>query len=413
MSSGASVAAGRKMPDGVAAPSLARGAVPLIGVRHLKFLDRHLRRLNKASAHPNRVLQYSDLLTLLLMGFFNPICRSLRCLEDYSQSSALAGQLSIEKACRSTLSDANRCLDATLLEPLIEDLRRRLPDLPRADRSLQKLLRQITIVDGSFFAVAADVAFALRRRRTGQEQDQRFVRLDLQYCCATGVPECVQVQGRGVSETSFALRHIEPGTIYVADRGIFSYAYVRRILQRDADLVLRIKKSIDFVATAERLGSAADRAAGVLADFEGHLAEVPELKLRLLSIADPHNPGHVVRLLTSLSRPSPRVIGQIYRWRWQIELFFRWLKVHAHFRHLISHSRNGLTLGFHVAVIAVLLMYMHTGRKVSKYAYNLLTLVATGQAQIEQILPILEARERERELDRQRLLRKQTQKTLS
>jgi hypothetical protein len=383
----------------------------LIGRKHLKFLRRHLQRLDKASSHPNRLLQYSDLLTLLLVGFFNPICRSLRSLEDYSQNPSLTGQLSIDKACRSTLSDANRCLDATLLEPLIEDLRRRLPDLPRTDRSLEKLLRQITIVDGSFFNVAADVAFALKRRPPGGEKDQRMVRLDLQYCCAGGVPECVAVHGKGVSETAFAMSKIEAETIYVADRGIFSYPYVRRIIDNDSDLVLRIKKSIDFVSTAERERSDQDRSAGVLGDFEGHLAEMPDLKLRLVVIADPNNPGHVVRLLTSLTRQPAHVIGQVYRWRWQIELFFRWLKVHAHFRHLMSHSQNGLTLGFHVAVIAVMLMYLHSGRKVSKYAYNLLTLVATGQATIEDILPILEARERERELDRQRLLRKRVQKT--
>jgi hypothetical protein len=94
-----------------------------------------------------------------------------------------------------------------------------------------------------------------------------------------------------------------------------------------------------------------------------------------------------------------------------IELFFRWLKVHAHFRHVISHSQNGLTLGFYVAVIGVLLMYLHSGRKVSKYAYNLLCMVAGGSATLADILPILERREREREVDRQRLARKQAEKT--
>ena len=110
---------------------------------------------------------------------------------------------------------------------------------------------------------------------------------------------------------------------------------------------------------------------------------------------------HWLPLITSLLDLPAHVIAQLYRWRWQIELFFRWLKVHANFRHLISHDRNGMTMGFYVAVIAVLLMYLHTRRPMSRYAYNLMAQVASGWASIEDILPILEARERECELQRQ------------
>jgi len=398
--------------DALAPREGASACVPdqLIGRKHLKLLQRHLRRLNRCTAHPNRVLQYADLLTLLLMGFFNPVCRSLRSLDDFSQSPHLREHLSLQRACRSTLSDANRALDGRLLEPLIEDLKSRLPDLAGRDRKLQKLLRQITIVDGSFFSVAANVAWALRRRKTWGEQDDRFVRLDLQYCCATGLPDSIEINGKGSGEVSAAKRHIQSGVIYVADRGIFSYDYVRQILQNGSDLVLRIKKSIDFVSTRQRPRSQQALAAGVLGDFEGHLEQMPDVKLRLVVIADESNPGHLIRLLCSLEQQPAEVIGQVYRLRWQIELFFRWLKVHAHFRHLISYSQNGLTLGFYVAVIAVLLMYLHSGRKVSKYAYNLLGLVAAGLARAEDILPILQAREREREMDRRRLARKRLQK---
>ena len=84
------------------------------------------------------------------------------------------------------------------------------------------------------------------------------------------------------------------------------------------------------------------------------------------------------------------VIGLPYRWRWKIELFFRWLKVHTHFRHLTSHSKNGVTSGFYIAVIGVLLIYLHTQRPVSKYAYAMLSLVASGQATLEDIVPILQ-----------------------
>ena len=71
----------------------------------------------------------------------------------------------------------------------------------------------------------------------------------------------------------------------------------------------------------------------------------------------------------------------------------------------MSHSKNGVAVGFHIAVIAVLLIYIHTQQPVSKYAYVMLGLVATGQATMEDILPILQRRERECQLDRLRRAR--------
>jgi hypothetical protein len=143
----------------------------------------------------------------------------------------------------------------------------------------------------------------------------------------------------------------------------------------------------------------------------GTAAGATEQMLREVVLFDEKNPGKPVRLLTSLRDVEPAIVGEVYRWRWQIELFFRWLKVHANFRHVISHSQNGLTLSFYVAVIGVLLMYLHTGRKVSKYAYNLLCLVAQGASTLAEIAPILEDREREKELERKRLARKRAEKT--
>ena len=61
----------------------------------------------------------------------------------------------------------------------------------------------------------------------------------------------------------------------------------------------------------------------------------------------------------------------------------------------MSHSENGVAVGFHIAVIAVLLIYIHTQKPVSKYAYVMLGLVATGQATTDDIIPILERRQRE------------------
>jgi len=390
----------------------------LIGKKYLAILDRHRKRLRKASDHPNRVLHYDDLLSLLLLGFFNPTLRSLRSLEDASTSPALQECLDVQRACRSTISDANACLDPQLLLPLIQDLQRRVPNLPRTDQQLQQLLQRSIAVDGSLFSVAGNVAWALRQRKPWSERtDDRFIRLDLRYCCARGTMEGLEINGRGTSETTAARRKIEKDKLYIADRGIFSYAYIQDLLEAEAEFVLRIKLSQNLEVLQERPLSPRQKAAGVICDrlvrLNPSTAAAPTQTLREVVIFDERHPDKPVRLLTNLLDVEAEMVGQVYRWRWQIELFFRWLKVHAHFRHLISHSQNGLTLGFYVAVIAVLLIYLHSGRKISKYAYNLLCLVAAGWASLEDILPVLERREREKELERKRLARKQAEKSLA
>jgi hypothetical protein len=89
-----------------------------------------------------------------------------------------------------------------------------------------------------------------------------------------------------------------------------------------------------------------------------------------------------------------------------IELFFRWLKVYAHFDHLLSESRPAVLLCFYVAVIGVLLSYLYTGARPSKYAFSLLGLVANGAATLVDIAPILAERERQIALARARLARR-------
>jgi IS4 transposase len=103
------------------------------------------------------------------------------------------------------------------------------------------------------------------------------------------------------------------------------------------------------------------RDAGVLSDRLVRLVgsdhrEPPDMVLREVVILPADDPENPVYLLTTLLDLDASVIGLLYRHRWQIELFFRWLKSYARFDHLISHDRDGALLSFYVAVIGVTLM---------------------------------------------------------
>ena len=127
-------------------------------------------------------------------------------------------------------------------------------------------------------------------------------------------------------------------------------------------------------------------------------------------IVSTDTPDSPVHLLTTLLDLDASVIGLLYRHRWQIELFFRWLKCYARFDHLISHSREGVLLNFYVAVMGVTLMYLHMGHRPSKYLFIMMGMVANGSATLEEIMPILRERERQSKMQRDRVARKRAEK---
>src|SRR6476620_822503 len=136
--------------------------------------------------------------------------------------------------------------------------------------------------------------------------------------------------------------------------------------------------------------TARDAEAGAVADELVELTgrDAPARTLRLVTNATTGRGGtpETIRLLTNLTDREvgpARVVGHIYRLRWQVELFFKWLKCWARMDHLLSASRRGITTQLYVAVIAVLLMHVQTGRRVSIYALAALGRVARGEQTVD------------------------------
>jgi hypothetical protein len=396
------------------------------GRDYVRTLRGYLGRLRCAYDHPNRVLFYDDVLVAYLLAFFNPTLRSLRCIEDASQLPGVNRFFDVDAVCRSTLSDANALFDPRHLQGLIDDLGRKLPNLKQQDAQLQSLLEQVVIADGSFFRLAADVAWAVHSSNqyrpgpgAGAKPGMGTARLNCQFCLRTGTPAGVSVNGSdGVGEGAAAAAFVPPAAgdaspIYLFDSGVFSFAYLQAILSAGHHLLCNLSATVKFTGLQDRPLTGRDREAGVVSDRAGRLTgsdtrTPPDAPLREVLVVYTARDGtsKTLRLLTDLLDLPAWAVAELYRHRWQVELFFRWLKVHANFRHLTSHSRNGVTLSFYVAVIAAMLMCLRTQKPLSLYGYNLMAMAAAGQGDVDDALPILERRERERQLERERLARK-------
>jgi hypothetical protein len=396
---------------------------PVIGGKYVWSLETLIRALRTEGAHGNRLLHLDDVLVCYLLAFFNPAIRSLRTIEDFSQTQQAQRFLTVDRIPRSTLSDFQRVADPALLEPIIallQDRARR--DLARPHTALPEALGQVLAVDGSFFAVAADIAWAFKKRggkssRGGRPR--RAARLDVHLDVASWLPQVVSVAD-GESEAEHAQGAIVPGAIHVYDRGIFSFDLVAAHELQGAHFVHRLReggpRTPRFEPDEDRPLTAEDRAAGVISDRFGHLAgserrAAPAQRLREVVLASPDQPGGTIRLLTDLMDVPAWIIGLIYGHRWQVELFFRWLKSCGRFRGIWCEERSGVLLQFYVALIGMLLMSLRTGLQPSKYALNLMGMVVAGTATWEEVQPILMRRAREREMERTRLARRRAERS--
>jgi hypothetical protein len=388
----------------------------LADVGAVSFLDAHLARLRVLPAHGNRKLHYDQLFLGLLLGFFNPVIRSLRLIEGCGDFN---GRLDLDRLARSTTADALATFDPGHLKPVIDDLSAKAGHLRRGDDSLRGIAQRIIAGDGTYLNTLADVAWALKqRRRDGRVQGQ--VRLNFQLDVANWTPQVVSVSGDDGSEPAAFAKDLLAGVLYVLDRNFVDFDFLRQLLAKANDFVLRVRGNAPAARTVRTLPvTAADAEAGVVSDevvtLTGRGAPAGEFRLVVIHAVNRKGEVEVIRLLTSLTDNGAvpaRLVGEIYRRRWQIELFFKWLKTWAGLDHLLSTTRNGITMQFYVAVIAVLLMYVQLGRRVSRYALASLHLLLHGQITFGQMMLTLERRERERALARARQAARRAAKKL-
>lgn len=387
-----------------------------MGARQLLPLQKVLDRLHERPAHGNRRVFDDHVLVLHLLAFFNPVVRALRMMEDLSRTptaNKLLGNL--KRIPRSTLSDAHTRVDPQSLLPVLQQLMATLPQGgargAKLGGDLRAIQQQILACDATYFQTIAELAWAIYCGKSNGKAGAR-VGLYVQIELANGTP--FGADGVGVelattqeSEPTLAARHVVPGAIHLYDRGFVCFELLKTIFKAQADFVLRLTTQTQFTIAQERTLTQRDIAAGVISDRIGYLrgskhSAPPEQRVREVVVANDADPDKPMRLLTSLLEPPAFQIGALYRQRWQIELFFRWLKMYGNFGHLISHNQDGAAWAFYVAAIGVTLLALMNNRRPSKYDLAMLSIVANGGATLEEIVPILEDRHRECERTRLR-----------
>lgn len=409
----------------------------LAGSKEVRVLRETLERLRQETGHGNRLLEAHHVLVLHLLGFYNPMMRSLRSFELASENHRVRKVVGLDRVCRSTHSDFLAVADPAVLMPVVRALREKLPAAThwRGNEDLDTLLENVVAFDASYFEVPVQVAWAIHTHypqadskkkglcAPGNKTDRPMrkhlaqIRLNLHWATRRGAPLGMSLDGAKGSETDAFIKALEPNMIYVIDRGIFSFNCLEELHRHKSHYVARLKANIAFTPVRVRPLTAEDASQGVVSDRVGYLSgaarsKTPRRLVREIIIMNPARPDRPIRLITDLLELPAYIIGLLYQQRWQIELFFRWLKVHNHFTHMVTHNREGMHFIFYVMVIALLLHTLLRGRPPSKYdvLFYQMTLMA-GQVDTG-MLEGLARLEREKELARQRYARKKALKKL-
>jgi len=189
----------------------------------------------------------------------------------------------------------------------------------------------------------------------------------------------------------------EPGAIYVMDRGYIDFARLHVLQQAGAFFVTRAKSNLD----AHRVySSPSDRATGVIADQTIALDGVKTgkdypLHLRRVRFRDAETQKTLVFLTNLTELPALTICG-LYKSRWQVELFFKWIKQHLRIKQFYGTSENAVKTQIWIAVsMYVLIAIMRKRLNLEPSLYTLLQVISVT---IFEKMPLLTAFSRETDI---------------
>lgn len=303
--------------------------------------DKHVRRLSTKS-------QFVALLYGQLAGAV-----SLREITGSLEShSSRLYHLGARPVSRSTLADANRLRPSAVFAGLFAEM------VTRAGRGLRRAVGEATyLID----------ATGVRLSGAGS-QWARFshqacgAKVHVVYDADAERPIYATVTPADVNDiTAAKAMPIEPGATYVFDLGYYDFGWWARMDKAGCRIVTRFKSHTPLAVTHEQ---AVAPAGPILSDRIG-LLPARQARSRKNPFSDPvreitvrTETGKVLRILSNDLDAPAQEIADLYKRRWAIELFFRWVKQTLKIHHFLGTSENAVRIQIAVALIAYLLLQL-------------------------------------------------------
>lgn len=275
---------------------------------------------------------------------------------------------------RSTLAEANEKRDWRIYADFSQSLIQTARKLYINDDLGVDLDNTVYALDASTIDLCLSV-FPWARFRTTKAAIKLHTLLDLRG----NIPSFIHISDGKLHEVNVLdLLIPEPGSFYIMDRGYLDYERLHRLTQASAFFVIRAKANLKY----RRLySSTVDKSTGLKHDQTGVLTgfytsqHYPD-KLRKIKYYDPQTGKHLVFLTNNFSLPA-LTIAELYRFRWQVELFFKWIKQHLRIKAFYGTSENAVKSQIWIAVsIYVLVAIIKKRLKIDASLYTILQILS-------------------------------------
>jgi hypothetical protein len=380
------------------------------GLKYFDTLKPLLARLHDVGTERdkagNRDLHMDEYCTLLLLWMFSPILTSLRGLQQASELDKVRKKLGVGRASLGSLSESVRIFDPEPLKQIAAELADQLPQPSQG--SFDQIGKTLTAVDGSIVETIVRVSRLAWLPRAGGKANCGY-RLHTQFEIFRGTVSRVDVTGskpKGEADERAVLAStVEADRCYLMDRGYAKFVLWNVIHAAGSSYVCRVRDNSVYEVIEDKQLTDEDRKAGVISDqivkFGASKADAsPDHTVRMVIVSASEHTSRgsaatgsstgpscdgKLRLATDLLDIPAELIAEAYRLRWLIELFFRMFKQLLGCRHLLSTKQEGVEIQTYVAIIACLLILIHTGRTPTKRTFEMICLYMSGWASLDEL----------------------------
>ena len=309
------------------------------------YLDEQSAEIDELSG--SRSFYYADFIRILIYGMSIKIPSLRKLILDLSSNVDLE-KLGLKAVAFSTFKDGFSRFNYLLVNKLYIYLLRnvtfnKIPNL--------KDLGLVKLVDGSLFPTLNSVDWA------GYKKHKKAIRLHLSFCLNTLCPSDFLIAKGNSCERSFLRTIVEIGQTYIADRGYFSFNLAHFIDQKRAYFIFRLKENfifesfitIDITAGDQKMPKCFKAIKDDIIYFINDPNKIVYRLVRFKVLT-----SHFTICTNRFDLDTLQII-MLYAYRWQIELFFKFIKRTLNGIHLFSTSENGAQIHFLIILITALL----------------------------------------------------------
>ena len=384
----------------------------VVGLKYFEHLLPLFERLHDVGCERdkagNRDLFMDQYCALILLFMFNPVVSSLRALQQASELKKVQRKLGCSRASLGSLSEATQVFDADRLREIIGELTEQVKPIRNVGKG--HLDQVLTAVDGSVLKTLSTITQAAYLKDVHGDSKSAW-RLHTHFSIDRHVPTRIDVTrglNSGKSDEKQMLREsLQPDHCYVLDRWYAEFRLFNDIRAVGSSYVCRLRDNSDLRwVQEERPLSNEAQDAGVLRDVVVKMGTSskpeaqPDHLIRVVMVKTtnhtrgglnkaPSSDG-ILRIATNLMDVPAEIIADIFRHRWLIETFFYFFKHILGCRHLLSQDPVGIEIQTYCAIIACLLISLHTGRKPTLRTYEMICYYFTGLADEEELLAHLD-----------------------